>query len=127
MDLTQKQTNYALNLFKGMSQRVAYIEAGYSSNQSLAVIDENAYKLAKHNGIIMRLDELNKAVESPVVMDIAKRKQRLSLLAEEDIENKGIIVRTSNIQAIAELNKMDGVYDSNTVNINSIKIQITYD
>ncbi|MFC1972444.1 terminase small subunit, partial [Chloroflexota bacterium] len=47
--LTPKQERFCLNLLKGMSQREAYIQAGYSGNQARDTIDNHAYQLA-HRG-----------------------------------------------------------------------------
>uniref|UniRef100_A0A6M3KZP6 Putative terminase n=1 Tax=viral metagenome TaxID=1070528 RepID=A0A6M3KZP6_9ZZZZ len=125
--LTQKQSNYALNLFKGMSQREAYVQAGYSSNQLPEVLDKNACELAKDSKIIGRLEGLNRASDTPAVMDVAKRKERLSVIAKEDIETTTGINRSPSIQAIDILNKMDKIYTDNTININDIKIQVVYE
>lgn len=126
--LTQKQNNYALNLFKGMSQREAYREAGYSVNYALTAVDVNACKLAKNTKITLRLEELREASNDAAVMDFTRRQIKLSEIGEEDItSDKGTPIRTPNIAAIAELNKMDGVYEGNTININDIKILVVYD
>jgi len=61
--LTQKQESFTLNIYKGLSERQAYIEAGYSTNQLPATLDRNANKLANNNKILTRLAELNKATE----------------------------------------------------------------
>ena len=41
--LTPKQERFALNLFKGLSQREAYIQAGYSSKQLPSTLDRNSF------------------------------------------------------------------------------------
>lgn len=77
-ELTQKQENFTLNLFKGMSQRDAYIQAGYSSNYAPAIIDTNACMLAGSNKVRIRLEELNQAVEVDTVADVQERKEVLT-------------------------------------------------
>ncbi len=76
--LTQKQENFCLNLFKGLSQRQAYVEAGYSSRMALSTLDENSCRLAATSKIKTRLAELRKKAEDASVMNVLERKQRLT-------------------------------------------------
>ncbi len=76
--LTQKQENFCLNLFKGMSQREAYITAGYSSNNSVAVQDVAACILAKDEKVLIRLDELRNEAKSPLIADYRERQEILT-------------------------------------------------
>jgi len=109
--LTPKQEKFVQNLFNGMSQRKAYIQAGYSDNSSDAVIDVRACELAKSSKVSGRLSELQKAAEEKAVMTRAEILARLSDIAREEITNRhGVPIRGSNLQAMAELNKMQGHY-----------------
>ena len=99
--LTQKQENFVRNLFIGMSQREAYVEAGYSSNQLPATIDRHAFDLANEGKVLARLNELNEAAESKKVLTVKERKERLSELSKKD---------EYAVPAIREINKMDGAY-----------------
>ncbi len=56
--LTPKQEEYTNNLFFGMSQRKAYIGAGYSDKGSDANIDSKASALVKDGKVMARLAEL---------------------------------------------------------------------
>lgn len=113
-DLTEKQKNFALYLFQGLSQSEAYIKAGYSSNQTSITIGKNAYELANNPLIIGKVEELRGGVEVATTMDYQERQARLSEIARENILNhKGVLLRTSNIQAIAELNRMEGIGNVN--------------
>ena len=59
MKLTPKQENFVLGLVEGKSQRKAYIDAGYSTqNKSDNYIDSKAYELSKTDAITDRLEEL---------------------------------------------------------------------
>lgn len=78
MKITVKQEKFTLNLFAGMSQREAYVKAGYSSNMLANTIDRNASKLAKNNQILTRLNLLIEKAESDKIMDVKERKERLS-------------------------------------------------
>ncbi len=83
--LTQKQEKFTQNLFKGMSQRDAYTEAGYSSNQLPATLDQHAYELANTAYVLARLAELNKRTEDETVMEVLERKQRLSVIGRANL------------------------------------------
>ena len=76
--LTQKQETFCLNLFQGMSQRDAYIEAGYSPKQSPATLDRHACELAKTDKILARWEELRQAAENASVASVLEREQILS-------------------------------------------------
>ncbi len=109
--LTPKQENFALNLFKGLSQRESWIEAGYSHGYSLARVDSNACDMVHTMKIQCRLQELQEEAKDHTIADVRERKQRLTVFTRETIEGKFGISRQSNITAIAELNRMDHVYD----------------
>lgn len=108
--LTQKQENFALNLFSGMKQRDAYLKAGYSKKQLSATLDENASRMASDSKVVARLRELRAPTANSTKMLVAEREDRLSEFGRETIEGKYGISRQSNITAIQELNKMDGAY-----------------
>jgi phage terminase small subunit len=110
--LTPKQEKFCLNLFSGMSQREAYIQAGYSANSSPEVIDVTACNLVKSPKVALRLQELKNKAETSRVMSVIERKERLSEIAKDKTDK-----RTS-IAAIAELNKMEHLYSENQVNVN---------
>lgn len=134
--LTPKQERFCLNLFQGMSQRVAYIDAGYSSKQGMNVIDRNACVLAKSKKILIRIDELKKIAEENSVATVLERKQILTKIVRADLakpdttiaskltieakeEGEQVVTKIEypdKIKAISELNKMEGIY-SDTTNI----------
>lgn len=59
MKLTPKQEKFVLGLVEGKSQRKAYIDAGYSTqNKSDNYIDSRAYELSKTGAITDSLEEL---------------------------------------------------------------------
>jgi len=77
--LTQKQERLVINLFNGMSQHDAYLQAGYSSNQSSATIDRHACALSKNDKIMTRLKELREEARLP---DVASFEERQKVLTE---------------------------------------------
>ena len=151
--LTQKQETFAQNLFKGMSQREAWTQAGYSVKYAPSIIDVNACVLANSKKIQLRWAELNEATKDASVATVLERKQVLTEVlrgrltdyttcgpdrdlisvgpespntaafqeitsrTEFDKDGAGMAVITklklhSSIQAIAELNRMERVYET---------------
>ena len=81
--LTPKQEKFALNLFSGMSHRRAWIEAGYSSNYSMAVLDTHASVLAHKDKVKIRVAELQAPVDSALISGkIATEGERKEILSE---------------------------------------------
>jgi len=156
MKLTQKQENFTLNLFQGMSQREAYVQAGYSDKGLPNAIDVHASELAKNSKVIVRLSQLREKAESDKIMTVKERKERLSEISRgrlTDYQESGMdggwinigpespntaalseIVSTTKydengasptlisrvklhnpVTAIAELNKMEKVYNDGTI------------
>ena len=79
--LTQKQEQFALNLFKGLTQREAWIQAGYSSNYPVATIDKNACTLASKGKIKGRVEELRAQMAKPSIMSLEEMLERHSEIA----------------------------------------------
>ena len=77
MNLTQKQENFTLNLFKGMCQRAAYIDA-YHPTYALSTIDANASILANKQKVQTRWAELREEAKSVAIADAEERKQVLT-------------------------------------------------
>ena len=113
--LTQRQENFTLNIFNGMTQRDAYIEV-YHPSYSIETIDANASRLASNEKVKARLDELNQRTEDSTVATVKERKQRLTTILRGD---------TASIPAITELNKMEKVYETGILIDNRTQILIT--
>lgn len=107
--LTPKQERFALNLFKGLSQRQAYIQAGYSSNGADNTLDQHAYELASRDGILARLQELTNQASGSAIMPINRRFKRLAELADMPVEKE--VSAREVVMAIAETNRMTHIYD----------------
>ena len=159
--LTQKQENFTQNIFKGMTQRDAWIYAGYSSKYALALVDVHACHLANRDKIKIRLEELRGEVKSNNIMTVTQRQERLSEISRANLtdfvdkegnitlesDNQGALqevtvselrsskkeaISTSNIKvklhnpisAIAELNKMDHVYETERSVEDEVKIAL---
>ena len=125
--LTQKQESFCLNILNGMTQREAWTQAGYSSKYDVAIIDVHACALAAQDKIKIRMNELRDQAASTSVMTVQERFERLSEFARENIRSKHGVIRTSNIQAMAELSKMKGDYAPEKHKIElDLPINITY-
>ena len=145
--LTQKQEIFTLNLFKGMYQRAAYIDA-YKPTYSISSIDENASRLSSNEKVIARLKELQQLTQDATIATVIERKQVLTEivrgrfadfmtnLTKEKLQSaalqeiriievgKDIPIKTTTIKlndqvrAIAELNRMERIYEADgTVSI----------
>lgn len=87
MMLTQKQENFVNNIFQGMTQREAWIKAGYSSKYALSIIDIHACQLAAKDKIKIRLEEMRKEVKSSLIADDIERKEILTEIARGRVGN----------------------------------------
>jgi len=120
--LSARQEQFAINIFKGMTQRDAYMDA-YHPKSTLAVVDVNASQLLRSPKISNRLKELMGKVTTEAVSTVQERKEKLSQIANG-------VLRTPTtpkeaIMAITELNKMEKVYDTNPqISIDSRTINV---
>ena len=157
--LTQRQENFCLNIFQGMSQREAYIQS-YKPNYAITTIDANASRLASNEKVLKRLSELREKAQNNKIASVIERKEILSEIARASMTNfvevgqdgawfnidntnlnnraissvqsktvvgkdgadDAVFIRVNlrdPIEAIKELNKMDGVYAENTTVVNN--------
>ena len=102
--LTQRQWCFCTEYFKSGNGTEAAILAGYSRRTARFIASENLTKPY----IQEDLARLNAQIESEAVASVQERKILLSQIAMEDLQNeRGIPIRSWNIQAIAELNRME--------------------
>lgn len=129
-DLTEKQKTFARGVFEGLSQREAYKKAYDCTTKKDKTVDALASRLLSNVKVKEYLAELNKEVESPLVLTKQERLEWLSRvvrtplrevddhsdLCQELTETSGPngcstkIKMPSKLGAIAELNKMTGAY-----------------
>lgn len=105
--LTPKQERFCLNLLQGMSQREAYIKAGYSPNTKPEAMDVRACELAKVSKVQVRLAELLSRTQNDAIMSVIERKERLSEIARAKLpdfvaESGAITLDNDNNSAISE-------------------------
>ena len=75
--LNVRQRRFALNIFQGMSQREAYIDA-YNPTGTIETIDANASQLISNCKVSQRVEELLGSVENQSVATVQERKEVLT-------------------------------------------------
>lgn len=101
-----KHEAFAQALFAGKSQRVAYREAfPGSAKWKDNTVDTEASKLANTPAILQRLQELQDAAASPLILD---RQGRMIILTQIALDEN--LFPKPRMQAIDLLNKMSGDY-----------------
>lgn len=114
--LTTKQEKYVQGLVAGLSQRQAFIDAGYSTkNKSESYIDKEASILFKNRKVSVRYNELIEEMKNKALWTREEAVNELLWLkdtAKDDIIKKGYrqANSTSFINAIKELNSLNDTY-----------------
>lgn len=102
----QRREKFVQAILAGKSQCDAYREAfPNSANWKDATVYNNAYKLAKTDEILTRLQELRDASASPLILD---RQGRMIILTE--LATNEQLAPKARMQAIDILNKMNADY-----------------
>jgi len=122
--LNTQWEKFCLAIFTGKSGQDAAIEAGYSVKAARQI----ASRLLTKANIVARIQEIQTKAASKKIMDAIERKERLTEIARETLEGKFGINRQGNLQAIAELNKMEGEYAPQRVETSGeITLRVKYD
>ena len=129
-NLTQRQEAFTLNLFKGLTQRESWIQAGYSSNYALSNVDRNACVMANTTKIKQRLEELRVEARTADVADFQERQRILSEITRATIPDyvteEGIKVnkQSPNVRAVSEITTRTKIFRRNgePVNITNLKL-----
>lgn len=120
--LTNKQELYVQGLVSGLSQRKAYINAGYSTQgKSDDYIDQKASTLLKNGKVMARYNELMDEHKQRALWTREDAINTLKWLVDQSVLSiEGVdegYVRKSTADAIIgsiqELNKLENLYDSN--------------
>jgi len=107
--LTRRQEAFATLIFQGMTQRKAWVEAGYSPNYPIEVLDVKASVLANSPKIKERLNQLREKLDDELVAPLIERKRIATEVARADMRQP--ITAREKVLAISELNKMEHIYD----------------
>lgn len=114
--LTAKQETFVQNVVSGMSQRKAYISAGYSTaNKTDNYLDVEASKLFNNPKVCLRYNELMAEHKQKALWTREKAVNELLFILEysrEDMEENGLEASNKGafIDAVKELNKLEQVY-----------------
>ena len=105
--LTANQEKFCQNLLSGMTQREAYIQAGYSQNQAIESIDCNASQLAADTKILHRITELRNMAATPAVLSAQEKRQILADIARANLtdfidENGQVRLNSKSSRALKE-------------------------
>lgn len=102
--LTPKQETFVKAIvFDGMNYSDAYRSAYNTNGMSDKTVNEKASRLKDEDKIRARIKELSAEIDSPKIMTVTKRAEKLSALAESDDPSVAM-------KAIDLLNKMTGEY-----------------
>lgn len=103
--LTQKQEQFALNIFEGMSQAEAYKASYNAEKMSDNAIYREASLLMSNPKIAQRIQELRDKTAKYSIMSAQKRLEWLSNLISNEEEGTN-----EKLKAIDIMNKMQGEY-----------------
>lgn len=126
--LTVKQEKFAQNLFTGMTQREAYINAYNAENMLDKTIDEEACRMANDCKITARVDELTNELKERNMVTVEKVLAELSHIAFDDIKNyldfrteKTVVGHNTDGQPIIDYQTIVDLKDSRTIDTRNIK------
>ena len=102
--LTPKQEKFVKSIvLDGMNYSDAYRNSYNTQGMSDKTINEKACRLKDQDNIRARIKELSAEIDSPKIMNVTQRAERLSNFAEHEDPNVAM-------KAIDLLNKMTGEY-----------------
>ena len=103
--LTPKQEKFVKNIvLEGMNYSDAYRNSYNTSGMSDKTVTEKASRLKDQDNIRTRIEELRAEIDSPKIMSVTRRAEKLSEYAENS-EDPNVAMK-----AIDLLNKMTGEY-----------------
>ena len=126
--LTQKQENYVLGLYQGLSQRQAYIKAGYSLHSAPGTMDIEASRMAALPKISLRLDEMRALSEAETHQKVGKVRQFLNDIIDTtpaDVLQLSEDGRDLRIKPEAMHSKVTGSIRTSQVMIGGLPVRVT--
>ena len=113
---TQKEETFCVKYFELGHATKAAIAAGYSPN----FIKTNTTKILNRVHVQARLKELRGKTESDAVMSVTERKEQLTKVARNDLDDTAI-------RAMDILNKMDKIYTEGVqITVNNAQVAVAY-
>ena len=113
--LTLRQEKFIIEYIKSSNATKSAEIAGYKGKN----VRKYASELLTKPDITRRIDEVRSQIDTQGIADCEERQRVLTDILRDNLKNeKGIPIITPRIQAIAELNRMDGLTDKQPININ---------
>ena len=134
--LTTKQEKFVQGLVSGLSQRKAYIEAGYSTkSKTNNYIDKEASLLSKNRKVSVRYNELMDEHKAKALWTREEAVSTLKWLVERSVssideQDEGYVRQgTSNalVAAIKELNELELLYPIKAKQVQKLDAEINKD
>ncbi len=113
-ELTDCQMEWCRLVVSGMSKGDAYRKAFNKSGASAAAVSKAANRLSNNEGILSFLSELRGQADRRAVLSREERMRMLSAAASACHEGGEV---QDMVRCIAELNKMDGAYEPEKVQV----------
>lgn len=111
--LTEKEEKFAQARVSGMTQLDAREYAGYSPDVSKETAHRHAVRINNREHVKRRMRELQEAVDSKEIMEIAQIQAKLTQMALDDNNSKNV-----QLKALDQLAKTKGAYSDN-VNVHA--------
>ncbi len=110
MALTPKQERFAqLIALEGLSQSDAYRQAyDVKPDTGIATINENSHKLSKHNGVVLRVEELTEGIQAQAIGSAQQVLEYLKKIGFRDPE--GTVRVSDQVNALDKMAKILGLY-----------------
>ncbi len=112
--LNAQQMEFARLIAQGSKIAEAYRRAFDCSGKSQAAVTKAAQRLSKNVLVLDYVDTLRQETRREAIIDRVRRMELLSSMAEDCCEVGKV---RESIAAIAELNKMDGAYEPQQVQV----------
>ena len=134
MELTTKQEKFVQNLVAGMTQRQAYIKAGYSTKgHSDITIDSNASRLFANNKVLTRYKELLAEHKDKALWTREQSVNSLKWLLQkamksiDEVDHGYVKKGTADamLEAIKELNKIELLYPLDIKKVEKIDSELS--
>lgn len=111
--LTEKEEKFAQARVSGMTQVEAREFAGYSPDVTKETAHRHAVRVNNREHVQRRMRELQEAVDSKEIMEIAQIQAKLTQMALDDNNSKNV-----QLKALDQLAKTKGAYSDN-INVNA--------
>lgn len=125
MKLNARQEKFVRNLVNGMSQKDAYLNAGYTNDGEMKTVSEKASRLFKRPEVRNRYNDLL----NEILVGIKKKNLWTVEMAIEDLKEAREWAKSEEnvkglVMVVEKLNKISGLYIEDKVKMIDAKIKI---